>query len=39
MDSENARKAWEEVCSRVKGYNNIDPTQINAFFHGCILRR
>lgn len=32
MDSEMLEKAWEEVCSRVKGYNNIDPTQINAFF-------
>lgn len=32
MDSEMLEKAWEEVCSQVKGYNNIDPTQINAFF-------
>ena len=32
MDSEMLEKAWEDVCSQVKSYNNIDPTQINAFF-------
>ena len=32
MDSEMLEKAWRDVCSQVKGYNNIDPTQINAFF-------
>lgn len=32
MDSEMLEKAWGEICSQVKSYNNIDPTQINAFF-------
>ncbi|WP_139651390.1 chromosomal replication initiator protein DnaA [Raoultibacter phocaeensis] len=32
MDSEMLEKEWERICSQVKGYNNIDPTQINAFF-------
>lgn len=32
MDSEMLEKAWGEICSQVKSYNSIDPTQINAFF-------
>ena len=32
MDSEKLERAWQEVCAQVKSYNNIDPSQINAFF-------
>ena len=32
MDSEMLTKSWERLCEQVKEYNNIDPTQINAFF-------
>lgn len=32
MDSEMIETAWAGVCSQVKSYNNIDSTQINAFF-------
>lgn len=32
MDSEVLNKSWKDVCTKVKSYNNIDPSQINAFF-------
>ncbi|HIW75895.1 MULTISPECIES: chromosomal replication initiator protein DnaA [Gordonibacter] len=32
MDSEKLEQIWREVCDQVKSYNNIDPSQINAFF-------
>lgn len=32
MDSEKIQATWQEVCEQVKGYNNIDSSQINAFF-------
>lgn len=32
MNSEKLDQVWQEVCNQVKSYNNIDPSQINAFF-------
>ncbi|WP_080801066.1 chromosomal replication initiator protein DnaA [Arabiibacter massiliensis] len=32
MDSETLEQTWSNVCAQVKSYNNIDPTQISAFF-------
>lgn len=32
MDSGMIETAWADICTQVKSYNNIDPTQINAFF-------
>ncbi|WP_172135721.1 chromosomal replication initiator protein DnaA [Adlercreutzia sp. ZJ473] len=32
MDSSRINENWSEVCTRVKGYDGIDPSQINAFF-------
>lgn len=32
MNSEKLAQVWQEVCDQVKSYNNIDPSQINAFF-------
>ncbi|OUO92364.1 chromosomal replication initiator protein DnaA [Gordonibacter sp. An230] len=32
MNSESIEQSWQEVCSQIKSYNNIDPTQISAFF-------
>jgi len=32
MDSEKIQTTWQEICEKVKSYNNIDPSQINAFF-------
>lgn len=32
MNSDKLEKTWEEICVQVKSYNNIDPSQINAFF-------
>ncbi len=32
MNSDKLKKTWEEICVQVKSYNNIDPSQINAFF-------
>ena len=32
MNSEKLEQVWSEVCGQVKSYNNIDPSQINAFF-------
>ncbi len=32
MNSEKLEQVWLEVCDQVKSYNNIDPSQINAFF-------
>lgn len=32
MDSEELNQTWTAVCDQVKSYNNIDPSQINAFF-------
>lgn len=32
MNSEKLEQVWQEVCDQIKSYNNIDPTQINAFF-------
>ena len=32
MESEKLEQVWRAVCDQVKSYNNIDPSQINAFF-------
>lgn len=32
MDSIKIKATWEEICEKVKGYETIDPMQINAFF-------
>lgn len=32
MNSEKLEQVWSEICNQVKSYNNIDPSQINAFF-------
>lgn len=32
MNSEKLEQVWSEICDQVKSYNNIDPSQINAFF-------
>ena len=32
MDGEKLNQMWADVCAQVKNYNNIDPSQINAFF-------
>ncbi|WP_165052731.1 MULTISPECIES: chromosomal replication initiator protein DnaA [unclassified Adlercreutzia] len=32
MDSSKIKENWSEACARVKGYEGIDPSQINAFF-------
>lgn len=32
MNNEKLEQVWQDVCSQVKSYNNIDPSQINAFF-------
>lgn len=32
MNSDKLEQTWQEICSQVKSYNNIDPSQINAFF-------
>lgn len=32
MNSQKLDQVWQDVCSKVKSYNNIDPSQINAFF-------
>lgn len=32
MNSENLNESWAEVCSLVKSYEGIDPSQFNAFF-------
>lgn len=32
MDNETLTQAWNNICNQVKSYNNIDPSQINAFF-------
>ena len=32
MNSQKLDQGWQDVCSKVKSYNNIDPSQINAFF-------
>lgn len=32
MNSEKLAQVWQEICDQVKSYNNIDPSQINAFF-------
>ena len=32
MNGETIEQAWQDVCDQVKSYNNIDPTQISAFF-------
>lgn len=32
MDSEKLEQVWSALCAQVKSYNNIDPSQINAFF-------
>lgn len=32
MDSSRINENWNEVCAQVKGYEGIDPSQINAFF-------
>lgn len=32
MDAEKLNSSWENICKQIKGYNNIDVTQINAFF-------
>ena len=32
MESEKLEQVWQSVCTQIKSYNNIDPSQINAFF-------
>lgn len=32
MDSKKLEQTWLTICDQVKSYNNIDPSQINAFF-------
>ena len=32
MNDEMLEAAWLDVCKQVKSYNNIDPTQVDAFF-------
>ena len=32
MNGENLNESWAEVCSLVKSYEGIDPSQFNAFF-------
>lgn len=32
MDAEKLNSSWQEVCTKIKSYKNIDATQINAFF-------
>lgn len=32
MDSDKLTQNWQQVCDQIKSYNNIDPSQINAFF-------
>lgn len=32
MNSQKLEETWQEVCDQVKSYNNIDPSQISAFF-------
>lgn len=32
MNNDKLEQAWQDVCGQVKSYNNIDPSQINAFF-------
>lgn len=32
MNSEKLDQVWQDICNQVKSYNNIDPSQINAFF-------
>lgn len=32
MDAETINSSWQDVCAQIKNYNNIDVTQINAFF-------
>lgn len=32
MNSEKLEQVWSQLCDQVKSYNNIDPSQINAFF-------
>lgn len=32
MESEKLAIAWEDACNRIKNYESIDQTQINAFF-------
>ena len=39
MESEKLEQVWRAVCDQVKSYNNIDPSQINAFFSRCSPRR
>jgi len=32
MDTEKLNSSWENICTQIKTYKNIDATQINAFF-------
>ena len=32
MDAEKLNSSWESICAQIKSFNNIDKTQINAFF-------
>ena len=32
MDAQTIKSTWHEVCEKIKGYDNIDVSQINAFF-------
>lgn len=32
MNNDKLEQAWQSICNQVKSYNNIDPSQINAFF-------
>lgn len=32
MNNDKLEQIWQDICDQVKSYNNIDPSQINAFF-------
>lgn len=32
MDCSNLEQVWSQTCEQVKSYNDVDPSQINAFF-------
>ena len=32
MESGKLDQTWADICAQIKSYNNIDPSQINAFF-------
>lgn len=32
MDSKKLEEVWQDICNKVKSYENVDPSQITAFF-------